>query len=65
MQRILPSSKCVFAADINEECANIYTKNYELESLCDLTKKNEKEIPDHDFCFFLHHVKLFQKVENS
>lgn len=61
MQRILPSSKCVFAADINEECANIYTKNYAIESLCDLTKKNEKEIPDHDFCFFSPPCQAFSK----
>ena len=53
--------KCVFAADINEDCANIYKLNYGIDSLCDLTKKDEKEIPDHDFCFFSPPCQAFSK----
>ena len=59
--RILPNSECVFAADIDEKCANVYKINYGIESLCDLTKKNEKEIPNHDFCFFSPPCQAFSK----
>ena len=58
---IIPKAKCVFAADINEDCANIYKLNYGLDSLCDLTKQNADEIPDHDFCFFSPPCQAFSK----
>ena len=61
IERIKPGAKCVFAADINKDCANIYKLNYGLDSLCDLTKKNEKEIPDHDLCFFSPPCQAFSK----
>lgn len=61
IERIKPGAKCVFAADINKDCANIYKLNYGLDSLCDLTKKDEKEIPDHDLCFFSPPCQAFSK----
>lgn len=61
INRIIPNAKCVFAADINKDCANIYKINYGLDSLCDLTKKDEKEIPDHDLCFFSPPCQAFSK----
>lgn len=61
IERIKPGAKCVFAADINEDCANIYKLNYDVDSLCDLTKKDEKEIPDHDLCFFSPPCQAFSK----
>lgn len=57
----MPNSKCVFAADINKACANIFKLNYGIESLCDLTKKKENEIPDHEFCFFSPPCQAFSK----
>lgn len=61
IERIKPGAKCVFAADINKDCANIYNLNYGLDSLCDLTKQDEKEIPDHDLCFFSPPCQAFSK----
>ena len=61
IKRIIPDSKCVFAADINKNCANVFKLNYGVDSLCDLTKKNETEIPDHDFCFFSPPCQAFSK----
>lgn len=55
------NSKCVFAADINEQCANVYKKNYDVDSLCDLTKKDENEISKHNFCFFSPPCQAFSK----
>ena len=54
-------SECVFAADINEQCANVYWNNYHVKSLCDLTKYNEKAIPKHDLCFFSPPCQAFSK----
>ena len=54
-------SECVFAADINEQCANVYKNNYNVESLCDLTKKNENDIQKHNFCFFSPPCQAFSK----
>ena len=51
----------MFAANINNDCANIFKLNYGKESLCDLTKKDEKEIPNHDFCFFSPPCQAFSK----
>ena len=61
MHHINKNAECLFAADINKDCANIYKLNYGIESLCDLTKKDEKEIPDHDFCFFSPPCQAFSK----
>lgn len=54
-------SKCVFAADINKECSIVYKNNYNVDSLCDLTKKNANEIEKHDFCFFSPPCQAFSK----
>lgn len=35
--------------------------NYGIDSLCDLTKKDENEIPPHDFCFFSPPCQAFSK----
>ena len=61
IKRINPDSECVFAADINRDCANIFKLNYGIESLCDLTKKSEYEIPNHEFCFFSPPCQAFSK----
>ena len=61
IHRILPEAECVFAADINKDCANIYKLNYKIDSLCDLTKIDANEIPDHDFCFFSPPCQAFSK----
>ena len=54
-------SECVFASDINEQCANIYKKNYGIDSLCDIKKVDENRIPKHDFCFFSPPCQAFSK----
>ncbi len=61
ISKIVRNANCVFAADIDEDCANVYKLNYEMESLCDLTKKDASEIPDHDFCFFSPPCQAFSK----
>lgn len=61
MKRVLPNSECVFAADINKKCADVYKINYGIDSLCDLTKKDEKDIPEHNFCFFSPPCQAFSK----
>ena len=61
IERIDSNAECAFAADINEACANVYKLNYGIESLCDLTAKSEKEIPDHGFCFFSPLCQAFSK----
>ena len=55
------NSECVFAADINIACANVYRKNYNVESLCDITLQNEKKIKKHDLCFFSPPCQAFSK----
>lgn len=54
-------AQCLFAADINKECAEVYKDNYNVDSLCDITKINEQEIPSHDFCFFSPPCQAFSK----
>lgn len=61
IDRIDPDANCVFAADINTDCANIYHLNYGVDSLCDLTQKDEHEIPEHEFCFFSPPCQAFSK----
>ncbi len=40
--------KCVFASDIDENCRVVYENNYGLKPNGDITKVNEKDIPEHD-----------------
>lgn len=55
------NSECVFAADINEQCAKVYKNNYHIDSLCDITKVDEKTISHHNFCFFSPPCQAFSK----
>lgn len=55
------NAECVFAADINVSCATVYRNNYNVESLCDITLQNEKNIKKHDLCFFSPPCQAFSK----
>ncbi len=61
IERIDPEANCVFAADINEDCARVYWNNYKIKSLCDITKQDENDVPNHDFCFFSPPCQAFSK----
>lgn len=54
-------AECVFAADNNRQCAEVYMDNYGLDSYFDLTKDDKTCIPDHDFCFFSPPCQAFSK----
>ncbi len=55
-------AECLFAADIDKNCVDVYKINYGIDSYCDLTKENiEDEIPPHDFCFFSPPCQAFSK----
>jgi len=40
--------ECVFACDINERCCNVYNRNFNIEPKKDITKIDEKTLPDFD-----------------
>ena len=40
--------ECVMSSDINKECQRTYEENFGEKPLGDITKINEKDIPDHD-----------------
>jgi len=40
--------KCVFASEINDECVETYKINFGMNSKCDITQLDEKNIPKHD-----------------
>lgn len=40
--------ECVFASDIDEDCRKIYFNNYGILPLGDITKIDERDIPEHD-----------------
>lgn len=40
--------ECVFASDIDKHCQKTYEKNYGLKPIGDITKVNERDIPDFD-----------------
>lgn len=41
-------AKCVFASEWNEEAKKVYENNFNIKPYGDITKINEKEIPNHD-----------------
>jgi DNA (cytosine-5)-methyltransferase 1 len=41
-------AECVFASEWNQNCQNIYEKNYGIKPLGDITKISEKDIPKHN-----------------
>jgi len=43
--------KCVFSSDIDSACQDSYEKNFGHRPVGDITKINEKDIPDHDILF--------------
>lgn len=40
--------KCVYSCEIDENVSSVYLQNFKDNPLGDITKVNEKEIPDHD-----------------
>ena len=40
--------ECVFASEIDRDCIDVYQKNYNFDSDTDITKIDEKDIPEHD-----------------
>lgn len=40
--------KCVFASEIDENLRELYEKNYGIKPHGDITKVDEKDIPNHD-----------------
>lgn len=40
--------ECVFASEIDKYCIEVYKKNYGINAQYDITKVNEKDIPQHD-----------------
>lgn len=51
-------SDCVFSSDIDPQCQTSYEANFGERPFGDITKINEKEIPDHDILFIAFHVSL-------
>ena len=43
-------TKCVFSSEIDKWACQTYQKNYKEDPLCDITKVDEKNIPDFDVC---------------
>ncbi len=43
--------ECVFSSDIDTHCQDSYEANFGLRPTGDITKVNEKDIPDHDILF--------------
>lgn len=40
--------KCVFAADIDKNAVKVYNKNFHIDSMCDVSKIDVDNIPEHD-----------------
>lgn len=41
-------AKCVFASEWNEEAKKVYENNFKIKPSGDITKINEKDVPEHD-----------------
>lgn len=61
LENVNKNTECVFAADINVQCTEVYKKNYSIDSLNDITKVKEEDVPKHDFCFFSPPCQAFSK----
>ena len=48
MNKLNIQTKCVFACDIDKECRKIYQQNYGIIPAEDITKVDEKSLPDFD-----------------
>lgn len=48
MNRLIPSSKCVFACDIDEKCRKTYEQNYHLKPEGDISKVDITTLPPFD-----------------
>ena len=48
MNKLAIKTECVFACDIDKECRKIYQQNYGLLPADDITKVDEKMLPDFD-----------------
>lgn len=48
MNKLTIPTKCVFACDIDKECRQIYQKNYGILPAEDITKVDEKSLPEFD-----------------
>ena len=44
-------SKCVFASEWDKNCQDVYEKNFKIKPHGDITKIDEKNIPEHDLLF--------------
>ncbi len=60
-ENVTEKAECVFAADINVQCSELYKKNYNVESFRDITTVKVEEVPTHDFCFFSPPCQAFSK----
>lgn len=62
IEKVNDNSSCLYAADFNPDCAKVYSLNYGIDSLHDLTKdEDKKDIKTHNFCFFSPPCQAFSK----
>ena len=47
-ERLGFEAECVFASDIDKDASNAYKENFGIDSHCDITKVDAKDIPKHD-----------------